>query len=87
MNKWISVKDSLPNNQQSVIATNGKEVAQCKLINRKLFDTIENKWFIGCFYGDCGGLRSSEPYSYDKYIENVTHWMTLPQLPKENTHE
>lgn len=82
---WISVKDRLPENQQSIIATNGTKVSQCRFIDNDLSwcGGVGKKWFVGCFSGDYGGLRNSESYSYSEYIENVTHWMPLPLSPEE----
>lgn len=57
-----------------VLATDGKEVELVEF--RK-----NHEWYVGCFASDSGTLRSPEPYSYDKYLRNVTHWMELPGPP------
>lgn len=68
MGEWILVTDKLPEHcQEVIIAVNSR------LDNEKIvFSAIYNKdW--NCFYS-INGIR---------YDTNVTHWMPLPQLPKE----
>lgn len=83
MGEWISVNERLPNNNQRVLATNNNEIELCFYRGDNKRVNQYNDWYIGWFAGDSGGTFSSEPYSYDKYISNVTHWMPLPEPPKD----
>lgn len=79
--EWISVKDSLPNE-------NGKYLCLCEgLFNLPYYDVVN---FIDClekldtyeFYG----IKRSGWFGYDSeygyYEQDVTHWMPLPEPPK-----
>lgn len=73
--EWISVKDRLPEFDKRVLALDAsKEVAILRLhsvTGRKTADgdSISTDWY--------------EQTSYDTYYENVTHWMPLPEPPKQ----
>ncbi len=86
MNNWISVKKALPycgiDPRQPkgmfplVLATDGKRI-------EKVYYQVSYKtWFIGTFGDNNGNLQHSDNYIYDSYLENVTHWMLLPEPPK-----
>ncbi len=62
--EWISVKDRLPENYDSVLV-------YCKG-NSSIVDV--------CSYSDSIGFMGIAPY----WIELITHWMPLPEPPKEN---
>ncbi len=80
--EWISVKDRLPNNNELVIAYGKKET-----------DSEKDVWLV-TFYKEviekCGDHKKniSDQYwektnGYD--VDEVTHWMPLPQPPKDNS--
>jgi hypothetical protein len=81
MNRWISVKDSLPNE-------NGLYLCFCKGYgNHHYYDVVT---FANClekvdkydFEGRnrCGWYNYDSEYGY--YEQDVTHWMPLPEPPK-----
>lgn len=82
MDEWMSVKDGLPEYRQRILVTNGKKIEIATFNNSFLGDKPFNCWYIGWFAGDAGSTFSPEPYSYDKYLDDATHWMPLPELPK-----
>lgn len=69
-NKWISVKDRLPKNEQDVLAylNDGEEtrIAPCNYYNGVWFDSVMNCVVV---------------------LQNVTHWMPLPEPPKEEKED
>lgn len=67
--KWISVEDRLP--------TDNSEVLVCRYNSKLCFCTIQIDRYDG--YGKWDELNSL----YDTNIWSVTHWMPLPQPPKE----
>lgn len=76
--EWISVKDRLPEIGSSFLATDRKEMHTAHWCN----DTEE--WYSGgwesCNY--CGG-RSKVSLEKDRYSFIFTHWMPLPEPPKD----
>ena len=74
MNKWISVKDKLPDlNQRVLIYVNSN-------LNSK-FNSIEIGYPEDCQYEDIKIIWNHQDFCSwtDK---EVTHWMPLPELPK-----
>jgi hypothetical protein len=71
MNEWISVKVALPSRGRHVLTwCEANETAMVQY--RSHDDEIEDwNWFIPLISG-CSG------------IGNVSHWMPLPEPPKEN---
>lgn len=74
MNKWISVKDKLPEkgDYNDYLITDGEH---CYVGHyRHDADAWDSKlgWIQG-MYADTG----------ETYDINITHWMPLPELPKE----
>ncbi len=79
MSEWNSVKDRLPKSLAN------KVIVHCK------------NGYVGFgHYEDCKGaqtwynLESQEPFSAWDYEEGdyeVTHWMPLPEPPKEEDHD
>lgn len=66
--QWISIKDYLPENKKGVIASNGDLVGELYFN----YDKFNHPY-------DC------EMDVYDiEFIESVTHWMPLPEPPKED---
>lgn len=68
---WISVKDRLPEEEAFVL---------CSLTGRRKNVTYEGAPVIGTYYADEGWVLEEAPG-----WENppVTHWMPLPEPPKE----
>lgn len=68
---WISVNDRLPEKNKSVLVITKKRsifIAACDDQNAYKLSSV---WF----------LRNDEYVGYT--IDNVTHWMPLPEAPKE----
>ena len=75
---WISVKDRLPEESGNVLvciklsyANGARHVQMCHY-------SVYHKWF--------GGFDKSEKSSLPDYT-TVTHWMPLPSLPEEESHD
>lgn len=86
--EWINVKDRLPNENEFVLATDGKNTEKVRFMgvrNRLQNGKFFHGWFIGHFSGDYAGTFSSEPYSYNEYMDDCTHWMPLPEPPKDES--
>lgn len=75
MSEWISVEDRSPEEHKVVDAWNGDE----RLTNVEYYDnsffSAEQQWDVD----DCGFGRFSNTF----LEEGVTHWMPLPEPPKE----
>ena len=68
-NGWISVKDRLPENSNEVLTYgNGLIRVMCLLDHGS---------------GDGDYLVWEDDYGYYEELDNVTHWMPLPEPPKE----
>ena len=67
--KWISVKDRLP--------------LQSDPAQKVLFITKTGGLFIGCYYKATAYDQFNGWYSMFVRIDNVTHWMPLPEPPEE----
>lgn len=74
--KWISVKDRKPRIDENVLATDGCLVTRVQYIERLKFNSTEKCSYWMFFSSGCGCC--------DTYLENVTHWMPLPELPSDN---
>ncbi len=76
MSEWISVKDRMPDVEESVIAYSKTVdrvfVGYYDLEYSFRTDSIEPMWYLD-------GARGR---SY-AFTAKVTHWMPLPELPKE----
>ena len=71
MNDWISVKDRLPKiNNKYLCVLNNRTISICSFAhNLKKVD--KSGWYD--YDGEWGYYE----------VSNVTHWMPLPELPKE----
>lgn len=71
--EWISVKDRLPNDGVSVLVT----------------VDLKHRKFVGVFFHHKHPLHDEKKWisesqpDYDYGYENVTHWMPLPEPPKQ----
>lgn len=71
MNEWISVKDELPKPESEVICTG---------TNGKIFICEYTSAGFGCSF-------LSTDWYHGKYGQQpeITHWMPLPDAPKDKT--
>ena len=72
MSKWISVKARLPDDSDELVLV----IASGKFRNTTLDESFE----LACYYKDDGWVLESYP---DMENVRVTHWMPLPEPPKE----
>ena len=81
MTEWISIKDRLPDSYEKVLV----RLDHWSGVDTYLaFYDPDRGW---CDYGgyfDDGTNNDGEPYTYETAGVNVTHWMSLPRLPKED---
>ena len=69
---WISVKDRLPDDSDKIVLV----IANGKFGNTTLNESFE----LACYYKGYGWVLESYP---DMENVRVTHWMPLPEPPKE----
>lgn len=80
MSDWISVKDRLPNKGDIVLAYCQKIIGEiryvldCPTIAKIEWENI-----------DCSNIPDTDYFSV--WAENITHWMPLPEPPKEKPSE
>lgn len=84
--EWISVKDRMPNDRQKVLVFQNKTEYRITYIDICRYS--KNLSDVDAF--DFAGILHDGFYSYDPeygYYEvcGVTHWMPLPEPPKEAT--
>ena len=74
MSEWISVKDRLPENDDNVLVIVNGKYNNVTFVNAMMiaaFCDDEHVWFLN---------------EYPDFVHaNVTHWMPLPEPPKEAT--
>jgi len=80
--EWVSVKDRLPAEKSSFLGTDGEIVFAAYWVQ----DCNNYKvggWEESCYY--CGGSSLVSFLDKDKIYcaKKVTHWMPLPEPPKE----
>jgi hypothetical protein len=73
MNEWISVKDGLPEFGCPVLVSDGQSI----YVATRYQHYEEFIWKISC---DCCDVEYH--YGFE-----VTHWMTLPNLPIKEQHD
>ncbi len=69
MENWISVKEMLPNIERRVLASS-------QLTGKIMIGAIEH-----CLCGECTGYTCFDAEK-TLYLEDVTHWMPLPEPPE-----
>jgi hypothetical protein len=75
---WISVEDRLPPNEDFVLAVvNGSYKVPGMNV------TFVNGMVIASWFGDFGGWDLDGYPEHDPEQLKVTHWMPLPEPPKE----
>lgn len=70
--EWISVKDRLPDKNGDFLAYVPNEKDNTKERVETLYYMDINNWFKGDYYS--------------RKVYGVTHWMPLPEPPKEPTN-
>jgi hypothetical protein len=74
--EWIRAKDRLPEERELVIVA---DFATNRKVNLGRLEDIgcgNYQWAVG----EANGLM----YFHGKYFERITHWMPLPEPPKED---
>lgn len=80
--KWISVTDRLPEDRQRILCFKKSKYGSCVMVVT----------YSKCLESYCGvdfrGVKRGGFFSYDSEvgyyeIPDVTHWMPLPEAPKE----
>lgn len=86
MNQWINVKDKLPEMTEEVTEVDGDreytlwyENKPVLVFDKTIYD--ENSRMQTAVLTDDGDWLTTFD---EKRLENVTHWMPLPDEPKEN---
>lgn len=74
---WISIKDSLPLIEETVLITDGKMVVMGEIYN--IDDKGKASWFPSGVFG------RDYDFEYGFYESDTTHWMKLPSPPKSDT--
>ena len=69
-NQWISVKDDLPCNHEELICENGSDTKRVIVIES------------GGYHFDLMTLSNNGKWKW-LYSFHPTHWMPIPELPKE----
>jgi hypothetical protein len=75
VNRWISVKDRLPNDGERVLIYVPK---------------TQNKYYVAAFYtlrDEIKFAMNIYGMSYCWYAEDVAYWQPLPELPKDGEKE
>ena len=75
--EWISVKDRLPSEHQRIdtFGVDGARLVDCEFYDGCFWDLEQSFDTDDCGYG-CS--------FYTHLLEGVTHWMPLPEPPKES---
>ena len=79
--EWISVKDRLPDPYEKVLVRLDHWAGVDTYL--AFYDT-ERGWCDFGGYFDDGTNNDGEPLTYETAGVNVTHWMPLPEPPKES---
>jgi len=73
--KWISVKDKLPQKYQRVLVTDGKQIC---LHYKQSFINWQDERGHDLY---CSCTENKDKCEFRE--GDITHWMPLPELPKE----
>lgn len=76
MQKWISIKDQLPEGDVGILVTDGKVVVTACLCYLK----NEPRWWSAHGFG---GYEWEFDFSSTFKDNAITHWMPLPDLPSK----
>ena len=71
--EWIKTEDDLPETQESVLVFCGKSM--------RVGSCVLGRWILSGSFHEYD--ESDEDWDYDCVYLNVTHWMPLPELPKD----
>ena len=82
--RWISVKDRLPEYEQDVLLIAHGWKGQLLYIGRLQHMKAETSWLTGITSQESDWCIDGWSYLRAPY---VTHWMPLPEPPKEEHHD
>jgi hypothetical protein len=84
MSSWISVKDRLPELEQQVLVYAVGKIDG--FIGDAVYALCER--YVFRFFNDSPGYETwSIPWDYFHTDYEITHWMPLPESPKEEYNE
>ena len=72
MNNWINVKDRLPDNHETILTAAYSH-------EREIYSVSPASYWDNKFYDCCGDEKLVDGCYWE-----ITHWMPLPDAPKEN---
>lgn len=82
--EWISVKDRLPEDKQTIIVSNNNEIkcARYFFASKHSLTRIENGIYSSSIIEDPAIFVELDNDCVEKVLDDVTHWMKLPEPPK-----
>lgn len=78
---WISVKERLPNKNGQYITIGNNKVVEINYWNKNLYK-VDNYDFFDKKNKN-GFYNYDSEYGHYEVTDSVTHWMPLPESPKE----
>lgn len=82
--KWINAKDRLPEDNTPVLVSfilNGH-----RFLNTSMIKRCENLW-AWCNYNGSNPINDPDNYDDELCDPEVTHWMPLPEPPKNEQYK
>ncbi len=85
--EWISVKDRLPEKEEGLYLIFANGHVRTAFYSNSLFEhsILDSNWQNITLNNDRGGFHNWDPSIEDEVeLENVTHWMPLPDPPEKD---